>query len=513
MYSSFLNYINNCRLPPLKGYCFAVLICFFTVIITKQIVSSFETANIMMIFLLSVVVIAVKAGRGPAALAAFINVLAMDFFYIGPVFTFSVLDLQYLMTFAIMLGVGLLIGQLTAGLRFAATLAEKREQRASSLFQLTQHLSAVVSREQVKTIGERVIRHFYSGEVVFLLVNDEFELQLDALQHPDIEIEAINWTFFNAKISGIYTRHFSDSKWLYMPLEAPSSLGGILMLKADNPEGLSSPEQLRHLQTITRQLAIALERIHFSCKAQTAYIKYETEQLRSTLLSAISHDLRTPLTALTIMAEQLKNEYKENKKLYYQIDNLVAKTCQINRLAMNLLEMARLQSGDVNIAADWQSIEEIVGSALRSVEQNIPKDKLITKLPCDLPLVQFDAMLIERVLVNLVENAIKYGKPPIEISVEVLPSFLVIKVLDHGDGIPQDLVGKEYKLFETFTRGVSESAQTGVGLGLAIVKAIVLAHKGTITAANSKTGGACFTIKLPRKAPPEIMEEEICSYQ
>ncbi|HEY8050010.1 MAG TPA: ATP-binding protein, partial [Ramlibacter sp.] len=181
---------------------------------------------------------------------------------------------------------------------------------------------------------------------------------------------------------------------------------------------------------------------------------------------------------------------------------LVEQARELSTMVSNLLDMARLQSGSVNLRLEWGSLEEVVGSALRSLEGTLPPANVQVRVPPDLPLVEFDAALVERVLVNLLENAAKYGAPPVEIAAAAPEHSLVITVRDHGAGLPASLKGREQMLFEKFTRGQPESATRGVGLGLAICKAVVDAHKGQIEAANADGGGAVFTVTLPRRAPP-----------
>ena len=179
---------------------------------------------------------------------------------------------------------------------------------------------------------------------------------------------------------------------------------------------------------------------------------------------------------------------------------------ELSALVNNLLEMARLQSGTVNLHMEWQSVEEVVGSAIRTAQPALAGRKVLTNLPTDLPLVEFDATLIGQVLINLIENAAKYGEPPIVVTGEATSNSLVLSVRDHGPGLPGAMKGREEELFEKFTRGEVESATRGVGLGLAICKAIVNAHRGEITAANAVGGGAEFTVRLPRKPPPPLIE-------
>ena len=280
---------------------------------------------------------------------------------------------------------------------------------------------------------------------------------------------------------------------------------GVLAFKPAQPRWLLIPEQVQQLDTLARQIAIALERVHYVEIAQQSIVQMESERLKNTLLAAISHDVRTPLTALIGLAESLQRT--SPPLAANQADIASAMTSQareLSALVTNLLDMARLQNGSVNLRKDWQSPQELVGSSIRAAQQALQGRVVQTDVPADLPLVEFDAALIERVLVNLLENAAKYGAAPITVSASVTPDTLVLKVRDYGPGLSPATKGREAELFDKFTRGHAELATPGVGLGLAICKAVVQAHRGQISAANASGGGAEFTVVLPRRAPPAL---------
>jgi len=291
--------------------------------------------------------------------------------------------------------------------------------------------------------------------------------------------------------------------WRYVPLAAPVRVRGVLALRPGSPDALRLPEDRLHLETMARQIAIALERVHYVEVAQLALVEMESERLRNTLLSAISHDIRTPLTALIGLAESLRESRPPLAPLQVELADAIAQQARsLAQLAHNLLDMARLQAGADSLRLEWESLEEVVGAALRNVRPAFAAGSVRVHLPADLPLVQFDAVLLERVLVNLLENAAKYGAAPIEIAARVLPQALEVTVRDHGPGFPPAWRGREQDLFEKFIRGTPESATPGVGLGLAICKAVVEAHGGRIAAGNVPDGGALFTFALPRRDPP-----------
>ncbi len=498
-------------------------------LLTLPLVPFFDLANIVMLFLLGTVLVALKLGRGPAALAAFLNVAAFDFFFVAPRFSLAVSDVQYLLTFIVMLSVGLLTGQLTAGLRFQARLSASRERRAQSLFELTRELSAALLGTQVAELGEAAVQRNFGGQALVLVQGDND--QLIAPQHAPagFDLSVADWALRNSQSAGLATATLSAQPWHYVPLRAPMRVRGVLALQPAKPRWLMIPEQLQQLDTLARQIAIALERVHYVDIAQQAVVQMESERLRNTLLAAISHDVRTPLTALIGLAESLQGKLSAsapladsagdvpnpakpdvaNTNTNADIAGAIAQQAhQLAALVTNLLDMARLQNGGIHLRSEWQSSQEVVGGAIRAASHALSGLRVETDVPADLPLVEFDAVLMERVLVNLLENAARYGAPPLIVSAHATPGELVLSVRDHGGGLPASARGGETTLFDKFTRGAAESATPGVGLGLAICKAVVDAHGGSITAANAAGGGAEFTVRLPRRPPPVLPEGE-----
>jgi two-component system, OmpR family, sensor histidine kinase KdpD len=488
-----------------KRYAWAAASSVAVTLLATPLLPHFDLANIVMLFLLGTVLVAMKFGRGPSALAAFLNVAAFDFFFVSPRLSFAVSDVQYLVTFIVMLVVGLLTGQLTAGLRFQARISASRERRAKALFELTRDLSGALLATQVTELGEAAVTRTFGGAALVLPVDAHDRLLLPAQPPAGFDASVADWSFRNGQPAGLATTTLAAQPWHYVPLTAPMRVRGVLALQPAQPRWLLIPEQVQQLDTLARQIAIALERVHYVDIAQQAVVEMESERLRNALLAAISHDVRTPLTALIGLAESL--QHSTPALAGAQAETAGAITAQaraLNALVNNLLDMARLQSGAVQLRREWQSVEEVVGTAIRAARHALGATVVTTRMPHDLALVEFDATLIERVLVNLLENAAKYGAAPIEISAQTSSDALEITVRDHGPGLPATLAGKEHTLFDKFTRGEAESARPGVGLGLAIAKAIVDAHRGHISTGNAAGGGAEFTLRLPRRAPPAL---------
>ncbi len=495
-------------------YAWSLGACIGTSLLTFPMLPHFDLANIVMLFLLCVVLVAVKLGRGPAMLAAILSVASFDFFFVAPRFSFAVSDVQYLVTFAVMLGVGLLIGQLTANLRFSANVSASRERRAHALFELTRDLSAALQSSQVVELGEAAVQRIFGGQVRVFVTNSRDQLELGDKLPEQLDASIADWAYHNGQRAGMATATLPSNAWHYVPLQAPMRIRGLLVLQPNQPRWLLIPEQVQLLETLARQIAIALERVHYVEVAQSAVVEMESERLRNTLLATMSHDVRTPLTALIGQAETLEQSAGLTVEQRTSVHAISDEARELSALVTNLLDMARLESGKVQLRKQWQSVEEVVGSAIRSSRHALGGLEVGTSLEKDLPLVEFDAALIERVLVNLLENAAKYGvpsgthSPAILVAAQAKPTSLELRVRDHGPGLPASSRGHEQTLFDKFTRGQAESATRGVGLGLAICKAIVEAHRGTITAAQADGGGAEFTITLPRTTPPAPPELE-----
>jgi two-component system sensor histidine kinase KdpD len=280
----------------------------------------------------------------------------------------------------------------------------------------------------------------------------------------------------------------------------------VLVIKPDSPRFLLVPEQRRQLDTFAALTAIALERVHYVAVAQQALLHMETERLRNSLLSALSHDLRTPLAGLVGLAETLTMSRPPLGET--QLDTahaIVAEARRMSAMVNNLLDMARIESGEVTLRKQWQPIEEVVGSAIAAARPALAGRTVETAIDPSLPLVEFDAVMIERVLYNLLENAGKYTPrgARVRIAATVSGGQMAVTVSDNGPGISK---GQESSIFEKFTRGSRESATPGVGLGLAISRAIVEAHGGRIWAGNLPEGGASFSFTLPLGSPPSITD-------
>ncbi len=507
------------RLTDPARYLRATLACAAVALACWPLSHRVATDNIVMLFLLGVVGVAMRLGRGPAVLASFLSVGFFDFFFVAPRLSLAVSDVQYLITFGVMLAVGLVTGQLTAGLRYEARVSSDREARARGLFELTRELAGALQVEQVVATAEQQLAQQFGGRALIYVLDDDDHLQPSPAQAPLSPVDApdagtARWALDHEQPAGQGTDTLPGSAWFYLPLRAPMRSRGVLAIQPGDARTLLLPERRAQLDTAGRITGQALERVHYVEVAQQALLQIESERLRNSLLSALSHDLRTPLAALQGLAETLSatlaDEAPAAATAQRQAQALDAaraieqQSLRINAMVHNLLDMARLQSGALKLNRQWQPIDEVVGSSLALMGSALARHRVVLDVPASLPLVEVDAALLERVLANLLENAAKYTPPGSEVRVvaRARQEELWLSVEDNGPGLP---AGREELLFEKFTRGHSESHLPGVGLGLAISRAIMQAHGGRIWAERAgPSGGARFSLAVPLGTPPAV---------
>ncbi|AKM32444.1 two-component system sensor histidine kinase KdbD [Pandoraea faecigallinarum] len=495
---------------PWRGYAWAVGICGAVSLAAAELTSFLDLANIAMLYLLGVIVAAMRLGRGPGVLASFLSVVAFDFFFVPPKMSLSVSDTQYLLTFAVMLTVALVISHLTTSLRFQARLATWRERRTGAVYAMARELAAALTTPQIVEIGSRHVREVFQARVALLLPDSQSNVRQPVenaraeTMPAHIDTDVAQWVYDRQQAAGRGTPTLPGSDAHYLPLRAPMRTRGVLVVAPEADVGaIATPEQQRLLDTFAAQIALALERVHYVEIAQDALVTMESERLRNSLLSAISHDLRTPLTSIVGFASMLSRNAQAPGALRTDLVEAIHEEAQrMTGLVTNLLDMAKLQAGGVQLNRQWQMLEEVVGTSLRACRRVLAGHEVTTRLPADLPLLRFDAVLLERLFTNLLENAAKYSPSGshIEIAARVAGDDVEVSVSDDGPGLP---TGMEGRIFEKFMRGEKESAKPGIGLGLAICRAIVQAHGGKIRATNGPDGrGARFIFTLPVQVPP-----------
>ncbi|UEP33893.1 DUF4118 domain-containing protein [Burkholderia ambifaria] len=518
------------RRSPLQHYLYAAAICAAITGVASVVSARLDLTNLVMLYLLGVVFSAVRLGRGPGVLQSFLSVAAFDFFFVPPRMSFSVSDTQYLLTFFGMLLTSLVISHLTSTLTRQASVAQRRERRTGAIYAMARELGAALTTEQIVEIGSRHVGEVFRARVAFLLPDsaDQVRQKIEepdavvTLTGADLDCDVGQWVYDQQKPAGRGTDTLPATTALYLPLKAPMRTRGVLAVASRDPRELEVPEQLRMLDAFAAQIALALERVHYVEIARDALVNMESERLRNSLLSAISHDLRTPLTTIVGFSSMLANARaaaphtpaaeRSAQREAELVDAIHDEALRMTGIVTNLLDMARLQAGSVQLKREWSLLEETVGAALAACKRVLAQHPARVSLPADLPLLQMDAVLMERLFTNLFENAAKYtpADTPIDIGAERVTDdghpFVRVHVDDHGPGLPS---GMETRIFDKFTRGEKESATPGIGLGLAICRAIVEAHGGRIGALN-RTGpdgrvtGARFWFTLPVDTPPAV---------
>ncbi|RQR34026.1 sensor histidine kinase KdpD [Burkholderia sp. Bp9143] len=517
------------RSPP-RHYLYAAAICAAITGVASIVSERLDLTNLVMLYLLGVVFSAVRLGRGPGVLQSFLSVAAFDYFFVPPRMSFSVSDTQYLLTFFGMLLTSLVISHLTSTLTRQASIAQRRERRTGAIYAMARELGAALTTEQIVEIGSRHVGEVFRARVAFLLPDsaDQVRQKIEepdavvTLTGADLDCDVGQWVYDQQKPAGRGTDTLPATTALYLPLKAPMRTRGVLAVASRDPRELEVPEQLRMLDAFAAQIALALERVHYVEIARDALVSMESERLRNSLLSAISHDLRTPLTTIVGFSSMLANARaaephtpvaeRSAQREGELVDAIHDEALRMTGIVTNLLDMARLQAGSLQLKRQWSLLEETVGAALAACKRVLARHPAHVSLPADLPLLQMDAVLMERLFTNLFENAAKYtpADTSIEIGAERVTDdghpFVRVHVDDHGPGLP---AGMETRIFDKFTRGEKESATPGIGLGLAICRAIVEAHGGRIGALN-RTGpdgrvtGARFWFTLPVETPPAV---------
>jgi two-component system, OmpR family, sensor histidine kinase KdpD len=489
-----------------------VLICSALCWILLILFSQVSIVTLCMVYLVGVVAIASWYGRGPAILTSCLGVLAFDFFFVPPYLTFAVHDTQYFFTFLVMLATGLLVSTLTSRLTFQAHVSRQREQQATALGQLSRALVEIDDLAHLRLVRDQ-LEHVLSGEAFVFIAQDqggksESPLTLIEVSPGTLDVHeraVADWVHKHGEAAGFGTDTLPSVSTLLVPLVVGGKIPGVLGARPCQSVTRFSPDQLRLIDAAAGQLALAVQRIQSADAARQSQLRYEREQLRSALLSAVSHDLRTPLAAIAGSASTLRQSGRTMSEEVREdlLDSIVAETDRLNRLIANLLDMTRLEAGSVSLQRDWHPLDDLIAPVAQRLTRVLENHQLIVDLPPDPLLVYLDELLFHQVLTNLLENAARYSPrgTQIKLSAGHRDGSVWLELVDTGPGFPPQDVER---IFEKFYRGAQEHARSGTGLGLAICRGIVELHGGTIRASNRPGGGATFRIELPQPPQPPL---------
>ncbi len=472
----------------------------------------FANANVLMLYLLGVVLVAMRHSRSASIAASLLSVAAFDLLFVKPYFTLAISDRQYIVTFLVMLVTAVTISTLTLRIRGQADAARSREQQTAVQGALARDLAASRTPEQIATATVRHLCSLFRCPSVLLILRKDSLVPLGApYAMDDRELGVARWSLDHSLPAGKGTQTLPAATALYLPLLAPQGAVGVVGLSARAEQLTTEARQL--LDALMLQTAVSLERANLEAEARTAWERVESEFLRNTLLSGVSHELRTPLTVITGLASTLRESYEhlDDSTRNALLDSVASESARMNRLISNLLDMSRLDAGGLALRREWLYVTDLISPALRQLESRLEGREIRVDLPAGFPLLHVDPVAMERVLVNLFDNAAEYSPAgsPVEIVAAVNPdATLQITVADHGPGIPP---GAESRVFDRFFRASTEGHPRGLGLGLAIAKAAVVAHGGTLAVRNrpAPNTGAIFTITLPvardqPSVPPEV---------
>jgi len=462
-----------------------------------------------LIELFAVLLIAVYLGRGPALLAATLSALSWNYLFIEPRFTFEINRVQDVILFFLYFGIAAIAGNLTARLRDQEKRARAYAERTMALYTLTQEIAQALNMDEMLKTAVEQMGSVFDAAIAIILAEGS---KLHPIAHPvstlkltEKEYSVASWVFENSKPAGRFTDTLPMSDAHYVPLLTPNRTVGVLGIKPQKDMRFSADQEIL-IETFVGQVALMIEREMLDESAEQAARLRESEKLYNTLFNSISHELRTPIATITGAASSLYDEHTLTNPVVRNllIQDIRDSADRLNRLVENLLDMSRLESGQLKLKLEWCDAGDIIGVAVKQMEKRLAKRSLIIRHDPETPLVQMDFVLIEQVLINLLDNACIYTPPntPIEIHTQMMPGKLAISITDHGAGIPSESLEH---IFEKFYR-MPGSASGGTGLGLSVSRGVVEAHGGRLTVENVVEAGARFTILLPASNPPPVKE-------
>ncbi len=490
---------------PWRRYGWAAAITTACTLLAFLMYPRFELSNLLMIYLLGVVVSGLRLGRAAAMVNTALSIAAFDFFFVPPRYSFAVSDAQYLLTFGVMALIALVIASLTASVRQQTRVAGARERRTALLYAMSRELAATRGITDLARVAVRHVAEVFECTAVVLLPAAGGKLRYpsdtpleSSFRHADLAVA--QWVADHGRRAGLGSDTLPAAPGLYVPLGRERGTVGVLAVLPSNVRRVLLPEQSHLLETFAGQIALALERAHLAEVAEQSSLAAERETLRNTLLASISHDLRTPLAVMAGAGSTLAQHGASlNEATRIELARSIeSKAREMSELVSNVLDLVRFESGQVQLRRDWQTLDDLVGSALSRDADKLAAYPVEVRLNPDLPPVYVDATLIVQLFVNLFDNIVKYTPPGTHVTVSAIADggrgLLQVWVDDDGPGLPP---GDPARLFDKFQRGSGEAAAVGVGLGLAICQAIVRAHGGSIEAQQRESGGARFAFTLP----------------
>ncbi len=491
------------RLSPWPYFKMLFIILVITVLL-HPLVNKLGLVNVAMIYLLPVLYCAVRWERKVALLGAVASALFFDFFFIPPRHSMSVSDIRYFLSFAIFLLVAWIISTMAARLRRQIENAHQRESMVGALYSLSREIGTSYGIDEVLLTVIKKVAAVSGGEAIILLPDSNGNLELRASSDyfkqdnlTENEMAVAAWAFEHLQLAGKGTDTLGGADLVYMPLTTEAGATGVLGIRPEDGAKTLVREKKRYVEALANLTAVAINRIQLAERAREVQLASDSERLRTALFNSISHDLRTPLTSILGSVSGLIEEEQlyDAKSRRAMLENIQQGALRMHHLVSNLLDMARLNSGFLQLNQQFCDIQDIIGVAVRRVEHPESESFNIDIEP-GLPLLEVDFVLIEQVIVNLLDNAVKYSGTIRDISVIARRrgSAIEVAVTDRGPGIAPE---NREKIFNSFYRLQNTNNISGTGLGLAICKSIIEAHAGEIEAVDNLGGGTIVRFTIP----------------
>lgn len=486
----------------LRRYLWALPVILVAVLVAHLMQPYFDRTNVVMVYMLAVVVVAFRLGGGPAAMACLLSVFLFDFINVPPYFSLGTELYEYMVTLAVMLVTVGIIGMLAGSLRQKAIESAGREARAAALYALSAELAGRQSDADILAATRHHIGQAFHTEA------DVFRLRDGLQDRPSLpgELAGQAGSMARPEVARLFLSECDGLVEAWLPLVVDGTLHSMVQVRTSAAQ-LGLREQQEHLSAMVGQCVQAMERTLLRERVHEKELLIQKESLRNNLLNAVSHDLRTPLASIIGASSSLLAEgdsfSPEARRCLRTV--IVEEALHMQHMVENLLDMARFQAGDIVLAQEWEALEEIAGSAVAAIRRRVKSHEVSVAVPYDLPFIRCDSVLVERVVINLLENAVKYSPDGsvVTLLAEVREGELEVAVEDLGPGIPEEA---RERVFGPFVR--LHGGSGGGGLGLTICRSIVEAHGGRIRIGTGAGGGArvSFTLPLPDTAPAPVQE-------
>ncbi len=471
--------------------------------------------NVALVFLTAILIGAVLHGLGPSLFASLVAMLAYNFFFLPPIYTFTIADPENVVALFFFAVVAIIASNLAARVRGQALSARLRARQTDDLYQFSRKLAVAITLDDLLWATAHQIALMLKVRVVLLLPADGSIAVRAGFPPEDMldeaDLAAAKWSWEKNHVAGRGSDTLPGAKWLFQPLRTGRGPLGVVGIIRDEPGPLLTPDQQRLLDALADQAALAIERVNLARDLHLARLEVETDRLRSALLTSISHDLRTPLASILGSATSLRSQdaILDAATKESLLGTIIEESDRLNRFIGNLLDMTRLESGALKPRTSLIELSDVIGAVLQRTAKILAGYEIKVDLPANLPMLALDMVLFEQVLFNLLDNAAKHAPSGSTITIGATHDgeTVALRIMDEGDGIPPDDVDR---IFEKFYRsGGTDRRRAGTGLGLAICRGFVEAMDGTITAANRPDRrGAMFTISLPVPINALLPEEE-----